>query len=259
MSKEFYDNHTNFSGRTLTEYYISPGIHCKFNTIMKKLRKMKFNLGLDIGCSGDSILAFMNNISHKVYIDLAHRPLMQFRHFDSNTSINHSVCGSITDIPIIENTFEIIFALDVLEHIENDHVAVSSLINVLKPGGLLVITVPHRMKYYTGQDRICGHFRRYEYSEIKTMIAKHGMKELMVFPVYGQLMKVQTVQEKDPNGTEQALNNLRIKYDTNVKFKALWDVIVKIGAKVMEWDAKLIPFDKTMDICLIFRKPLCNT
>ena len=259
MSKEFYDSHTNFSGRTLTEYYISPGIHCKFNTIMKKLCKMKFMCGLVIGCSGDSILAFMHNVSHKIYIDLAHRPLMQFRHFDSNFSINHSVCGSITDIPILKNGFDIIFALDVLEHIENDDLAAASLIEVLRPGGLLVITVPHRMKYYMGQDRICGHFRRYEYSEIKNLIEKHGMKELMVFPVYGQLMKVQTVQEKDPKGTEEALNNLRMKYETDVKFKAVWDVVVNIGAKIMEWDAKYVPFDKTMDICLIFRKPLSKS
>ncbi len=215
---------------------------------------MRFDCGLDIGCSGDSILALMKNVSHKTYIDLAHQPLMQFRHFDSSIAINHAICGSITDIPIQKNRFDIIFALDVLEHIEDDNQAAYSLIQVLKPGGLLIVTVPHRMKYYTGQDRICGHFRRYEYVQIKNLIEKHGPKEIMVFPVYGQFMKVQTVQEKDPKGTEEALNKLRKKYETNMRFKAVWDVLVKIGAKFMEMDAKYVPFDKTMDICLVFRK-----
>lgn len=222
---------------------------------MARLKKMHFNKGLDIGCSGDSILAFMDNVTHKHYIDLAHRPLTQFNKFDTDKYYNHPICGSITDIAIKNDTFDIIFALDVLEHIEDDKTAANSLIEILKPGGLLVITVPHRMKYYTGQDKICGHFRRYEYTEIRDLFTHRGMRELTVFPVYGQIMKIQSVQESDPEGTEEALNNLRIKYETNLRFKCLWDVVVKIGAKIMEMDAKMVPFDKTMDICLVLRKP----
>lgn len=248
--KEFYDSHTNFSGRTLTEYNISPGIKCKFDTIKKRLGGRVFNRALDIGCSGNSFIHFLDNVKHRIFCDLAHLPLTSYSKYQRY----HPTMGSITDMAYKPNTFDLITALDVLEHIPDDQSAASDLVRVLKPKGLLVITVPHRMEYFTEQDRICGHVRRYEYSDIQEMFTSRGLQELTVFPVYGQFMKAQAVQEANPEKTEQSINNLRMKYSTDKAFSRFWDIVVKIGAKFMEWDAKFQPFNKTMDIAVIFRK-----
>ncbi len=255
MSKEFYDSHMNFAGRTLSEYYISPGIHTKFNTIMERLDHLEFYRALDVGCSGNSILAFMDNVKHRHYLDLAQLPLSQYWHFDGQVSpLNHPVCGSITSVPFVDENFDIIFALDVLEHIEDDNLAAKELTRVLRSPGYLVVTVPHRKCYFTEQDTICGHVRRYEYEELKDLFLPLGLEEVTKFPVYGQIMKIQAVQEQDPQGTEEALMRLRNRYATELGFKCAWDVVVKFMAKVMEWDAKLQPFEKIMDLCVVFKK-----
>ena len=68
MSREFYDKHKNFSFRTLSEYYISPGIRCKFDLLKNNLNSKRiFPKGIDLGSSGNSFLSFLDNIEYKSY------------------------------------------------------------------------------------------------------------------------------------------------------------------------------------------------
>lgn len=249
--KQFYDQHSNFANRRLTEYNISPGIKCKFDTIKARLGLRKFDVALDIGCSGNSFIHFLPSVKHRVLCDLAHSPLIQYNQFPNH----YPLCGSITQLPFNDNTFDLVVALDVLEHIPDDETASRELIRVLSPKGLCIITVPHRMAFFTRQDAICGHVRRYEYHQIQTLFRAKGLQQLMMFPVYGQFMRAQFVQEANPQKTEESLNQLRDRYSNDITFAKFWDQIVKIGAQCMKWDAKFQPFSQTMDICIVFRKP----
>jgi len=58
-------------------------------------------------------------------------------------------------------TFDLITALDVIEHIEDDHRAVEDMLSMLRPGGRLVITVPASMLLWDRHDVINQHYRRY--------------------------------------------------------------------------------------------------
>jgi ubiquinone/menaquinone biosynthesis C-methylase UbiE len=71
------------------------------------------------------------------------------------------VSGSCTSIPFPEDSFEIVTALDVVEHIPNDHLAVKEMTRVLKPGGIMVITVPAMMCLWSDWDETLHHQRRY--------------------------------------------------------------------------------------------------
>jgi ubiquinone/menaquinone biosynthesis C-methylase UbiE len=68
---------------------------------------------------------------------------------------------SATGIPLESETVDAITALDVLEHIEGDHVAVKEMGRVLKRGGVLVATVPASMALWSDWDEALHHFRRY--------------------------------------------------------------------------------------------------
>jgi 2-polyprenyl-3-methyl-5-hydroxy-6-metoxy-1,4-benzoquinol methylase len=57
--------------------------------------------------------------------------------------------------------FDTIVALNVIEHIENDRLAVDNCKMLLKPEGVLVILVPAFSGLYNNLDRELGHFRRY--------------------------------------------------------------------------------------------------
>jgi SAM-dependent methyltransferase len=78
-----------------------------------------------------------------------------------------------TKIPFVEE-FDCIGAFDVLEHIENDQLAIVEMFKALKRGGVLVLTVPQHMFLYSEQDRYARHFRRYASSELRDKLEQAG-------------------------------------------------------------------------------------
>jgi SAM-dependent methyltransferase len=94
----------------------------------------------------------------------------------------------ITNIDASSNSFDLIICYHILEHIENDHKAISELYRILKPNGQCFIQTPfkigetfedrnaktpeERFKVY-GQD---NHVRLYSANDLKTRLEKHGFK-----------------------------------------------------------------------------------
>jgi len=249
--KRFYDLHRNYTLRTPLEYFISPGIRCKFDLIKKNIgSKRNFFRGLDLGCSGNSFLLFLDNLDTKCVYDIADLPLEQYK----NRPNFHPLCGDMTHLPYRDNSFDFITALDVLEHIKSDEIAVSEISRILKTNGIFVLTVPHRMKFFTEQDRLIGHYRRYELEQIDALFNKYNLKRIRTFGVYGRLMRIADFQATDPDKTEDGIEKLREKYRNDSKFRAFWNCIMKISSKVMKLDAKYHSNDKIMNIGFIFRK-----
>lgn len=58
-------------------------------------------------------------------------------------------------------TFDTVFALNVIEHIEDDKLAVANCHKLLTPGGHLVLLMPAYPGLYNGFDKGLGHYRRY--------------------------------------------------------------------------------------------------
>ena len=66
--------------------------------------------------------------------------------------------------------FDTIVCLNVLEHIENDSVALKNLRLLLKKDGHLILLVPSGMNLYGQIDRAIGHFRRYNKKDLVSQI-----------------------------------------------------------------------------------------
>lgn len=58
-------------------------------------------------------------------------------------------------------TFNTVFALNVIEHIEDDRLAVANCHKLLAPGGHLILLMPAYQALYNGFDKGLGHYRRY--------------------------------------------------------------------------------------------------
>ena len=251
MLKDFYDKHKNFSLRTSSEYYISPGIRCKFDLLKKNINtKRKFSHGIDLGSSGNSLLLMLDNIVHKFYYDIAKLPLKQY----IRDKKGHPLRGDLIKLPYKDESFDFISALDVLEHINDDDLAVSEISRVLKKNGMVVITVPHNMKYYTQQDRLIGHYRRYEIKQIISLFKKFKLKNLKTFGVYGRLMRIADIQSANPERIEKNIIDLRNRYESNIIFRKFWNIIVKIVSKLMKLDAKYHSLKNIMNMAFIFEK-----
>jgi SAM-dependent methyltransferase len=80
--------------------------------------------------------------------------------------------------------FDVLFSFDVLEHVEDDRAALAQWASWLRPGGILMLSVPARMSLWSPGDEWAGHYRRYERNQLRDLLTAAGF-ELEVFECYG--------------------------------------------------------------------------
>lgn len=83
--------------------------------------------------------------------------------------------------------FSSIFAINVLEHIEDDEGALRNIHSLLKKKGRLILLVPAKRIAYTKLDRELGHFRRYEKKELVQKLSENGyaVEKIYFFNIVG--------------------------------------------------------------------------
>lgn len=78
--------------------------------------------------------------------------------------------------PLPDQSVDVLIMLNVLEHIEDDVMALQKAFNLLKPGGVLIIEVPAGPSLYDAYDAELHHFRRYSASELQAKLTQAGFK-----------------------------------------------------------------------------------
>jgi len=81
----------------------------------------------------------------------------------------------------ILNSFDTVFALNVIEHIENDTLAINNCKKLLRDGGNLVILVPSYQWLYCRFDKELGHFRRYNRKSLFMLCKMNGLSVEKLF------------------------------------------------------------------------------
>ncbi len=93
-----------------------------------------------------------------------------------------AVRGSAYDLPFEDDSFDRVVAAEVLEHLPQDERAMAELVRVLKPGGLIAVTVPR-----WGPELVCwalssayhevegGHVRIYRGDELRRRLTRAGL------------------------------------------------------------------------------------
>lgn len=81
--------------------------------------------------------------------------------------------------PALNGTFDTIFSIHVMEHIEDDLAFLKKSYELLAPGGKIILLVPALNLLYAELDRKIGHYRRYDRGMIQTLSAKLGTKILL--------------------------------------------------------------------------------
>jgi SAM-dependent methyltransferase len=76
------------------------------------------------------------------------------------------VAGTAHALPFEEGRFDLVTALDVLEHLEDDEAGLRELGRVLRPNGFVLLTVPAYRFLWSVHDESLGHRRRYVASEL---------------------------------------------------------------------------------------------
>ncbi len=106
----------------------------------------------------------------------------------------------------LQGSFDSCFAMNVIEHIENDRLAMKNLVSLLKVGGKVLILVPAGPFLYNDIDKGLFHFRRYTASMMNNLfqaaplfLEKKWMFNALGIPAWffgGKIMKKKEVEGK---------------------------------------------------------------
>ncbi len=76
--------------------------------------------------------------------------------------------------PELIGQFDTVFALNVIEHIEDHHQALANVRKLLRAGGKVIILVPAFQWLFNSFDAQLGHYRRYTSKTLKNLLASAG-------------------------------------------------------------------------------------
>jgi SAM-dependent methyltransferase len=86
------------------------------------------------------------------------------------------VCSDVTTLPFQEGQFDAAVLGEVLEHLENDRAALHEVSRVVRPGGLVAISVPANPRLYGRSDEWAGHLRRYTRRDLLEACSAAGLR-----------------------------------------------------------------------------------
>jgi SAM-dependent methyltransferase len=107
-------------------------------------------------------------------------------------------------IPFADSSFDVIAALDVLEHVDDDAAAVRALRDRLSAPGVLVATVPAFEWLWSEHDVSSHHLRRYTRGRFVTLLRSAGLRVLysgyfnsLLFPLAVANVKLGKLASRD--------------------------------------------------------------
>lgn len=138
--------------------------------LLKKFGKVDQPLVLDLGCGTGAVGKAMSAFARPVELDMTHLALSRCQ----ERGLNELCQGDGTALPVQSDRMDALVGLDVFEHIDADEAAFAEAFRILKPGGVLVMSVPAFSWLWGPHDVALMHFRRYTRPELTLKLKDAG-------------------------------------------------------------------------------------
>ena len=123
---------------------------------------------LDVGCGTGHTLRELSRLGHRVVgIDARPEGLRALRREWPNADVVQAVAPHL---PLVDETFDVILMLDVLEHTD-DLALLAQSHRLLRPGGWVLLRVPALPWLWSYRDEAAGHLRRYTRAQLRKLLA----------------------------------------------------------------------------------------
>lgn len=127
---------------------------------------------LDVGCGTGANLEMLSEFGEPSGVDVS-AEAVAYCHERGFTHVNH---GAAEAMPFEDETFQLVTALDVVEHLDDDVAVLKEMRRVLKPDGKILLFVPAFMFLWGVQDDVSNHRRRYTLGEFKRAVVQAGFE-----------------------------------------------------------------------------------
>ena len=156
---------------------------------------------LDIGCGSGLMLNALEEVGETFGMDMSDEAIC----FSKEIFNGRVEKGVLPDqLPYQDNFFDLITALDVIEHIDNDIDSIRALRSLLVPGGKCILTVPAYMFLWSSHDEMNQHKRRYTLSKLNEKLVQAGFTvekisyyNTLLFPVVFLVRMLNNVLRRD--------------------------------------------------------------
>lgn len=138
---------------------------------------------LDVGCgTGKNMEEFMK-VGRVAGIDVSPEAIA----FCKKRGLKSVLIGDATHMPFAPGKLDVVVALDVIEHVDEDG-AVGEMRRILKPGGILIVTVPAFSWLWSQWDVVLHHRKRYTASSLQDVLTRNGFEIRKISYLYSFLV-----------------------------------------------------------------------
>lgn len=129
---------------------------------------------LEIGCGTGEVTKFLSHYGTVTALDISPEAI----NFARERGIKDTILGDVNQIDLspFRERFDLIVALDVLEHIQDDVETIRRVQQMLKSGGYFIVCVPAYKFLWSEHDEALHHKRRYHSFEIMKKLKDGGFK-----------------------------------------------------------------------------------
>ncbi|WP_274376908.1 class I SAM-dependent methyltransferase [Desulforamulus reducens] len=126
---------------------------------------------LDAGCGAGGTMEYMLKYGCVVGVDISPEMVEHCRNIGLS-----AYCEGVERLPFENHSFDLVLCLDVLEHLPDERPALHELKRVVRPGGMLVFTVPAFRWLWGRHDELNNHYRRYNFGELINLLKKSNLR-----------------------------------------------------------------------------------
>lgn len=149
------------------------GRRCLLSDIINKLSLNEDIPILDIGSSTGTNLRLLKYLGFKNYegIDISEEAIK----YCTMKNLGKVKKGNICNLKSKDNSYKLILATDIIEHINDDLAGMMEMKRVIAPDGSILVSVPAFQFLWGIQDEVSHHKKRYTKNQLEKLINSSGL------------------------------------------------------------------------------------
>ena len=189
---------------------------------------------IEIGAGTGSIARMLVNNNYDVSIGEIHPNGIEYALNDNDKNLD-IYQFNIMKNPF-KNHFDVVGLFDVLEHIEDDRLAIKNISDMLTRKGKIVLTVPAHMWLWCEEDDVSNHFKRYNLNTLKQLLIDEGFQIKYATNFFISIVPLLYLRTKSKSSDEIKINpiiNFILEKISNVENKLLNFISSSVGGSII--------------------------